>query len=162
MKSSSKLLVSAIAVSIALALGACGKKEAPPAPAPVPAPAPAPVAVEPAPAPVAQGVTVTSVSLGNAVDAAQNVTMPLENFASKDTIYAAVGTTGTSAATAIAAKWTYQDGQVVNESSQTVAPVGPAVTTFHISKPDGWPLGAYAVEISVDGKVVDSKKFEVK
>ena len=155
-----KYLVSALVVAVALAIGACGKKEAPPAPAPVPAPAP--IAPPPAaPAPVA-GVTVTSVSLGNAVDAAQNVTMPQESFATKDTIYAAVSTSGTAANAAIAAKWTYQDGQVVNESSQTIAPTGPAVTTFHISKPDGWPVGGYQVEISVDGKVIDSKKFDVK
>lgn len=160
MNFSSKSLVSAIVLSVALALGACGKKEAPPAPAPAPAPAaPAP---EPLPPPAPAGVTVTAVNLGNAVDAAQNVTLPMESFDSKDTIYAAVSTNGSSASTSIAAKWAYQDGQVVNESSQTIAPTGPAVTTFHISKPDGWPVGVYSVDISVDGKVVDSKKFEVK
>lgn len=162
MNNTSKRLASALVVSIALVLGACGKKEAPPAPAPVPAPvAPAPAPVPPPVAP-APGIAVSAVTLGNAVDASQNVTMPAETFTSKDTIYAAVATTGSAASAAIAAKWTYQDGQVVNESSQTVAPTGPAVTTFHISKPDGWPLGDYAVEISVDGKVIDSKKFTVK
>jgi hypothetical protein len=36
------------------------------------------------------------------------------------------------------------------------------VTTFHISKPDGWPAGSYKVEISLDGTVVDSRDFTVQ
>ena len=41
----------------------------------------------------------------------------------------------------VKAHWTYQDGQVVNESTQTIAPTGDAKTEFHISKPEGWPPG---------------------
>ena len=83
-------------------------------------------------------------------------------FSPQDTIYAAVSTTGTAANATLSAKWTYQDGQTVNDSSQTIAPSGPAVTTFHISKPDGWPAGNYKVEVSLDGKSVASKDFSVK
>ncbi len=60
------------------------------------------------------------------------------------------------------AKFTYQDGQTVNESSQTIAPNGDAVTAFHISKPDGWPVGNYKVEISLNGAPVANKDFSVK
>ena len=77
-------------------------------------------------------------------------------------LYAAVSTTGTASNATLGAKWTYQDGQTVNDSSQTIAPAGPAVTTFHISKPDGWPAGNYKVEISLDGKSVSSKDFTVQ
>ena len=87
---------------------------------------------------------------------------PASEFTPQDTIYAAVSTTGSAANAVLNAKWTYQDGQTVNESSQTIAPSGPAVTTFHISKPDGWPAGTYKVEISLDGKPVASKDFSVK
>ena len=62
----------------------------------------------------------------------------------------------------INAKWTYQDGQTVNESSQTIAPNGPAVTSFHISKPDGWPTGNYTVTITLDGKPAGTATFDVK
>ena len=75
---------------------------------------------------------------------------------------AAVSTTGAASNATLGAKWTYQDGQTVNDSSQTIAPTGPAVTTFHISKPDGWPAGNYKVEISLDGNAVSSKDFSVK
>lgn len=142
----------------ALALSACGKKEAPaPAPPPVTAPAPAPVP-PPAPAPV----LVTSVDLGTAVGTDQRVTTRTSEFAPTDTIYAAVSTNGSSANAVLNVKWTYQDGQTVNESSQTIAPNGPAVTAFHISKPDGWPVGSYKVEVSLDGTSAMTKDFTVK
>ena len=145
----------------ALALAACGKKEETPPPAATTPPAtttpPPSTAMTPA-----QGVTVASVDLGTAVGPDQKVTSPTTTFGPKDTIYAAVSTTGTASNATLGAKWTYQDGQTVNDSSQTIAPTGPAVTTFHISKPDGWPAGNYKVEISLDGKSVSSKDFTVQ
>ena len=116
----------------------------------------------PAATPAQQGVSVTSVDLGTAVGADQKVTSPTTTFSPKDTIYAAVSTAGAASNATLGAKWTYQDGQTVNDSSQTIAPNGPAVTTFHISKPDGWPAGNYKVEISLDGKSVSSKDFTVQ
>jgi len=145
----------------ALALAACGKKEETPPPAATTPPAtttpPPSTAMTPA-----QGVTVASVDLGTAVGPDQKVTSPTTTFGPKDTIYAAVSTTGTASNATLGAKWTYQDGQTVNDSSQTIAPAGPAVTTFHISKPDDWPAGNYKVEISLDGKSVSSKDFTVQ
>jgi hypothetical protein len=153
---------SLIALGLAgvLLITACGKKEeAPPAPVvttpPVTTPPPA------APAPV-QAVSVATVDLGTAVGPDQKVTSPTTTFGPKDTIYAAVSTTGAASNATLGAKWTYQDGQTVNDSSQTIAPNGPAVTTFHISKPDGWPTGNYKVEIMLDGASVASKDFTVK
>ena len=59
-------------------------------------------------------------------------------------------------------RWTYGDGQLVNEQSQQIAPTGPSSSEFHIAKPDGWPAGTYKVEILADGTSVASKNFEVK
>ena len=149
-----------VAIAGALALSACGKNEETAAPPPVSTPAPAPVPATPPPA--AASVTVASVDLGTAVGPDQKVTAATTTFAPKDTIYAAVSTTGTAPNAVLNAKWTYQDGQTVNESSQTIAPNGDAVTSFHISKPDGWPPGSYKVEILLDGKSVASKAFTVQ
>lgn len=156
-------LVLIAAITAALALSACGKKEpAAPAPAPAPAAAPAPAPAPAVPAPAPAPVAVASLDLGAAVGGDQKVTTPSTTFAAKDTIYAAVSTTGSASNAVLNAKWTFQDGQTVNESNQTIAPNGPATTTFHISKPDGWPTGNYKVEISLDGKVVASKDFAVQ
>ena len=62
----------------------------------------------------------------------------------------------------ISAKWTFQDGQVVKEQSETIAPTGPAATEFHISKPKPWPVGKDNVEIAVAGAPAGSNDFEVK
>ena len=107
-------------------------------------------------------MSVKSIQLGNAIGADKNVTAPMSTFGPKDTIYAAVATDGTAPSATIAAKWTYQDGQTVNEASQTIAPNGPSVTEFHISKPDGWPTGSYTVAITLDGKPASSATFDVK
>jgi hypothetical protein len=60
------------------------------------------------------------------------------------------------------ARWTYEDGQPVDESTQSITPSGPAVTEFHISKPDGLPVGTYHVEIFLNGESKEKKDFEVK
>ncbi|MDN3922452.1 hypothetical protein [Roseateles violae] len=145
-----------------VALAACGKKaEAPPPPAPTPMPAPAPA---PTPAPAPAGVSLSSVSLGKAVDADKKITAASEVFAKGDTIHAAVDTSGSGSAMLVA-KWTYtKDGKTVpvKEDSATITPTGPATTEFHIAKPDGWPTGDYQVEILLDGKSVATKSFKVQ
>ena len=61
------------------------------------------------------------------------------------------------------AKWTFGDaGKVVKEDDLNIAPTGPATNEFHISKPSGWPVGKYKVEITADGNPAGSKDFEVK
>lgn len=152
--------LAALALTGALVMTACGKKEE--TPPPVATTPPAATTPPPATAMAPAGVTVASVDLGTAVGPDQKVTSPTTTFGAKDTIYAAVSTTGAATNSTLGAKWTYQDGQTVNDSSQTIAPTGPAVTTFHISKPDGWPAGNYKVEITLDGKSVSSKDFTVQ
>jgi hypothetical protein len=156
----------AAAFAATLALSACKRDEPAPtttvdtAPAPAPAPAPTPA---PAPAPAA---VVTAVDLGSSVDADGRVVAGTSTFATTDTITASVMTnTGSPTASAtgtLGARWTFQDGQVVNQESKTFNFTGPGVTNFTISKPDGWPVGRYKVEISLDGAVVQTRDFEVR
>ena len=61
----------------------------------------------------------------------------------------------------LSARWTFEDGQLVNEATQNIAPAGPAVTEFHISKPDGWPAGKYKLEVSANGKPAGAAQFTV-
>jgi len=144
----------ALSLMVLFALAACGKKEEPATPEPAPAAAPAP---EPA------GVTANSITLGKAVGDDKKISTPAEIFGKRDTIYAAVDTTGTGKAT-LKAKWTYSKGgesTVVNEESRTIDATGPATTEFHITKLDGWPAGDYKVEFLLDDKPIGSKEFKV-
>lgn len=151
------------ALAAALVLSACKKPE------PVPPPAPAATTEPAAPlatAPAAATASVTALDLGNAVGPDNRVAASATTFAPKDTIFASVTTrTSDPAATVsgkLAAKWTFQDGQTVHEDSRDVNLTGDGSTAFQISKPDGFPVGRYKVEISLDGAVVQSKEFEVK
>lgn len=159
-------VVPALTLAAALALSACGKQESPPPAAPAPAaPAPAPAPATPAPTPAAPETTVTAVQIGNALDANGKIVAHDGTYSPKDTIYAQVTTQSTGGAgnASIAANWTFGDGQPVNQSSESISTAaGTATTTFHVSKPDGWPPGKYTVQISVDGKPASNATFEVK
>ncbi len=155
-----KIILAALA-AVVLSLNACGKKEEAPKPQAAPTPTSAPITVPP---PVVAGVTVGSVTLGNAIGASKKVATASDGFGRKDTIYASIDTTGTGSAT-LKAKWTFRKGgqeSLVKEDKQMIAPTGPATSEFHISKPDGWPVGDYQVEISVDDKPANIKTFTVK
>jgi hypothetical protein len=134
---------------------ACKKSEAPA----TPPPATAPVTTAPAP------VTVTGVTLGNAVGADKRVTTPSDSFSPRDTIYASVETTGAGRAP-LRALWTFvRAGQTskVDETTIEIDAVAPTVTEFHVSKPSGWPKGDYRVEIFVGeaGSPAMTKTFKV-
>jgi hypothetical protein len=110
----------------------------------------------------ASAVKVTNVDLGRNIGGDRHVTDATTTFAPNDMIYASVQTSGAAPNTTLQVKWTFQDGQVVDETSQTIAPTGDEATEFHISKPDGWPAGKYKAEVYLNGQLVQTKEFEVK
>jgi hypothetical protein len=136
---------------VVMGVPACKKKEAPAPPAEAAAPAPAPVPF-----------AVQGIEVGKGIGADKRVTAPTATFGRRDTIYASVATEGAAPSKTISAKWTFQDGQVVKEQAESIAPTGPAATEFHLSRPKPWPVGKYKVEIAVDGAAAGSKEFEVK
>ena len=142
----------ALALGLAAAATAGCKKDAPPPPqeeAAAPAPAPA-------------EFRVSSIEVGKGIGADKRISTPVTTFKPKDTIYVSVVTEGAAPSKTIVARWTFEDGQVVKEGTESIAPTGPAATEFHIAKPSGWPAGKYKVEITVDGASAGSKDFEVK
>jgi hypothetical protein len=157
------LIPAAFSLAAVVALAACGKKEE--APAPVVAPAPAPVVeTAPPPPPVVETASFVALNIGNELDENQmaRTTSKSAAFAPADTIYATVTTDGKAPNAAIVARWTFSDGQLVDESSQSIVQDGKANTSFHIAKPDGWPVGTYKVEITLDGNPVASREFMVQ
>ena len=141
-----------IALSIAPALLACGREKAEKTDNAAPTTMPEPATIR-----------VTTVDVGNAVGPDKRITgSEHEKFKPSDVIYASVATDGTAPNTNLTARWTYQDGQTVEEQTQNISPSGPATTEFHVSKPSGWPEGKYKVEILVNGASAQTKEFEVK
>ena len=111
-----------------------------------------------APAPFGIG----AISLGSQIGADKRVLAAAESFAPGDTIYASIATEGQAQGVVVAARWSYEDGQTVAESSETVASAGPTVVEFHVAKPDGWPAGRYRVDVTADGRPAGSRQFEVR
>lgn len=157
-----QVLLVAIIGSVAI-VGCKKKEEAVPAPAPTIA---EPVAA-PAPAPAATA-SVTSVDLGTAAGPDMKLTATTMSFKPKDKFIVSVGTTTSDLSALVAgkltAKLTFANGaeiMPVDEKTQDFNLTGPGTTNFEFSKPDGWPVGKYKVDVSLDGAVVQSKDFEV-
>lgn len=119
--------------------------------------------------PSTQGTTpsalsVTSIDVGRSIAADKTIADKTQSFAPTDIFYVAVNTVGSSPSARLVARWTYGD-QLVTEATQTIAPSGPAVTEFHVSKPAGdagWPKGDYKVEITLNGTSTGTKSFKVQ
>ena len=62
----------------------------------------------------------------------------------------------------ITARWTFEDGQVVDERTETISPSGDAYTTFFITQPGGLPAGKYTLSVLLNGAEAQKKEFEVK
>jgi len=113
-------------------------------------------------APAPGTVQVADITVGRGISADKHVINPTSAFATRDTLVASVHTTGSAPNTQLTARWTYQDGQVVNERTETISPNGDAYTEFHISKPTGWPAGKYTVHILVNGQEVQTRDLTVQ
>jgi hypothetical protein len=119
-----------------------------------------------APPPVTQSaLTVADIDVGRSVATDKTIADKTDTFRAGDTFYVSVKTVGFSPSATLAAHWTYGN-QRVTESTQTIAPSGPAVTEFHVSRPtgpgDGWPTGDYRVEILLNGVSAGAEAFRVR
>lgn len=163
-------LAIAAVLAAGVALAGC-KRDQHPADTAMPPPAASEPASTPEIAPAAHeapaaSIRVTEVKLGTSVGDDRKVSDAKTSFApSDDTIFAAVSTNAPDGAGPVAgnltARWTYQDGQVVDEHSEQANFMGDDVTNFRISSPQAWPEGNYKVEILLDGKVVETRDFTI-
>jgi hypothetical protein len=132
--------------------GGCKKEPPPPPPTPIPTPVPTPVPFK-----------VTSVDLGKSIGDDKKIKDAATTFGIHDTIYVSISSEGVSPKATLKAKWTYgAKGKLVNEETRDIAPTGPSVTEFHITKPSGWPTGKYTLEVSADESSVATKEFTVQ
>jgi len=148
-------IAAAIAMSALLATGACSKKDTAADTQTVGG------AVADSTAMAAPSITLGDLDLGRHVGADKKITDKTDDFAPKDTIFASIHTTGGRGG-ALTARWTFEDGQTVDERTETITAPNDAYTEFHIAKPAGWPKGKYTLHLIVDGKEAKTKDFTVK
>ena len=146
-------LVRVAAAALLVTVAACSKKDAAVADT-------SPAAITPAPEPAA-ALRVSSIETGTGLNADRTLKDNTDDFGVRDTIYVSVKTEGTGSGK-LSAKFTFQDGQTVEEASQDIAPTGDAYSEFHIQKGTAWPKGNYKVEVMLNGVSAGSKDFEIK
>jgi hypothetical protein len=151
-----RTMICAAAVALAAAT-ACGNKDNQP-----PQGAAGSVATPPATSGQPTTVQVADVKIGKAVGTNKQIVNETDTFTPRDTIFASVHTTGTAQSTPIVARWTFQDGQVVDERTESISPAGDTYTEFHIAKPTAWPTGKYTLHVLVNGQETQTKDFTVK
>ncbi len=118
---------------------------------------------EPAPAKLELGeFKLLEVNLGTSLDSDNLVTKPKTVFGTKDKIYASVLSNGKHQGLTIKARWTAPDGSLVAETEQALVPVKGTVSTFSVGNSQPWPIGAYTLDISLNGQVQRTVSFEVK
>ena len=154
----------AAALSFALVLSAAACKKSKPANytdtaggAVAPSTTAAPTAT-----PSSNALAVKDLSLGRKLGTDKKVSDETDTFKPTETIYASVHTAGVAQGAKLTARWTFENGQLVNERSETISPNGDAYTEFHISKPSGWPEGKYTLHVLLNGNEVQTKDFQVK
>ena len=106
--------------------------------------------------------SVKVIELGRGLNADRTVRDPTDTFQRTDTIYASVETETLGGAKLIA-RWTFEDGQTVDSTTQAIPSSGGSIRSeFHVWKPDGWPIGKYHLQITLDSTVSGVKEFTVK
>lgn len=118
-----------------------------------------PAAITPLPQPTA--LRVSGIETGKGLNADKTVKDDAHDFGVRDTVYVSVKTEGAGSGK-LTAKFTFEDGQTVEETSQDIAPTGDAYTEFHIQKATPWPKGDYKVEVMLDGASAGTKDFTIK
>jgi hypothetical protein len=146
-----------VALAVLITLAACGRRDADPM-------ADTTMAVAPPPA---AAPSVTTIQIGKHLGADRQVSDTTSVFAPRDTLYVSVVTENAGPTAQLTARWKFQDGQVVDSTSQTVAASATAtgtmsVTEFHAVKPDGWPVGTYTVDLWLDNTPVGSRQITVR
>jgi hypothetical protein len=106
--------------------------------------------------------SVIDVDMGRHVDSARKISDKTDDFAPTDTIYASLHTSGTANTPAVSARWTFQDGSVLDERAVDVTTAEDAYTAFFIARPQGFAKGKYTLHVIIDGKEVRTKDVTVR
>jgi hypothetical protein len=109
-------------------------------------------------------VTVTAMTLGRSLAPDETIAADSRTnlFWTTDTFYVSVTTEGSAPSATLKARWTYQDGTVVGESTKTISPTGPTTTAFQASNPERWNPGDYKVEVFVDDVSAGTKDLNAR
>lgn len=158
MKISTRVAAIGTAIAFSIVVAACGKKdEGKVVDTTAAGTQTATVSVDTTP------IKVSDIQVGKAIGSDKKVSNGTTTFGVRDTMYIAVVTNGAAKDAKVTAKWTFNNGQVVKQETQTISPTGGEnVTEFHVTKASAWPKGNYKVEVTLNGVSAGTKDLEVK
>jgi hypothetical protein len=104
---------------------------------------------------------VSNVMIGRQIGPGNRITEPTFQFAPQDTVYVSVATEGAGEAGMLTAAWRFQSGEILQKSSEPVAPAGEN-TEFRLSQPKGLKPGTYKVIVFLGDDSVETRVFAVK
>jgi hypothetical protein len=108
---------------------------------------------------------VTNITLGKGADSLLRVTTPTSQFRPRDTMFLAVEVSNPDSDSRLSARWTFQDGTVMDSSGQGVdrdMGSSASVTQFRVWRDAGWRPGSYTVAVWLDDALIDTKTFTVR
>ena len=127
----------------------------------------APAELQPAPLPQIQATLlanspIVDVTLARRLDENQKPVEPTNMFEQTDTFFCSVEVVNLPAGSQVTANW-YQGSEFLDQFTLTTDTAGSGNLGFNLSSKEGsWPVGAYRVEIKLNGTPITEKAFSVK
>jgi hypothetical protein len=103
---------------------------------------------------------VVGIQTGKSLNSDHSVGVHAASFHPSDTMYVSVLSVGRGAGT-ITVTWTF-GGRVIQTLKKKVSYNDQAATDFRFEAADDFPVGDYTIEVSVDGKTIETRRVKVE
>lgn len=105
-------------------------------------------------------LNVVGIQTGKSLNSDHSIGTHAATFHPNDPMYVSVLTNGRGKGT-ITVKWTFA-GRELQTLTKKVSYNGQAATDFRFVAADGFPAGDYSIEVTVDGKVIETRRVKVE
>jgi hypothetical protein len=105
-------------------------------------------------------LNVVGIQTGKSLNSDHSIGRHAASFHPNDPMYVSVLSNGRGKGT-ITVKWTFA-GQVLQTLTKKVSYNGQAATDFRFVAADGFPVGDYTIDVTVDGKTIETRRVKVE
>ena len=105
-------------------------------------------------------LNVVGIQTGKSLNSDHSIGTHAATFRPNDPMYVSVLSNGRGKGT-ITVKWTFA-GRELQTLTKKVSYNGQAATDFRFVAADGFPIGDYTIEVTVDGKTIESRRVKVE
>ena len=105
-------------------------------------------------------LNVVGIQTGKSLNSDHSIGRHAASFHPNDPMYVSVLSNGRGTGT-ITVKWSL-GGQVLQTLTKKVSYNGQAATDFRFVAADGFPVGDYSIQVTVDGKIIETRRVKVE